>query len=457
MATWKPQLITDDTPRYIALADALQRDIRSGRVKPGQRMPSHRDLAASLGVDVTTVSRGYAEARRRGLIAGLPGRGTFVRQAITGRATHSDEVADLATNTPPEPCEVFDTAFTQSLSRLGNDAGVERLFTFQPQPGIRQHREAGAAWCSELGVPSDAARVMLCAGTQQALLGILGTHCRPGDTVLTEALSYPGFLAAARLFRLRVVGVPMDEQGVDPRALKRCIRAVRPKALLLTPTLHSPTAITTNNTRRAAIAAVAKAEGVVIVEDMTYGGLVERAPKPMAVFAPEHTYTIVTLSKAVSPVFRLAYLVAPRAATVETLLPNIRATGWMSSAILAEIASFWIADGTMADVRDDRRAECAARQEIANQFLGPSGRPPEGLHRWMALPRRWSGGRFVQAAQRRNILIRPGSAFAVAPGLGESHVRISLGAPPTHAILARALETLATLMSLDAEDDRADF
>src|SRR3546814_8105519 len=77
MTKWTPTLEAEG-PRYLAIADALARDIAAGRLKAGDRLPTHRDLAWRLGVTVGTVSRAYGEAERRGLTSGEVGRGTFV-------------------------------------------------------------------------------------------------------------------------------------------------------------------------------------------------------------------------------------------------------------------------------------------------------------------------------------------------------------------------------------------
>src|ERR671920_2451256 len=71
--TWTPQIPPDSLPLYVAIADAIARDAEAGRLTAGTRLPTHRALAAALGVDVTTVSRAYAEARRRGLVVGHVG------------------------------------------------------------------------------------------------------------------------------------------------------------------------------------------------------------------------------------------------------------------------------------------------------------------------------------------------------------------------------------------------
>ncbi|MGB3027115.1 GntR family transcriptional regulator, partial [Paradevosia shaoguanensis] len=71
--SWLPELSRDGAPLYLAVADALAADVGSGRLPGGTRLPSQRALADALGVDFTTISRAYNEARDRGLIEGRPG------------------------------------------------------------------------------------------------------------------------------------------------------------------------------------------------------------------------------------------------------------------------------------------------------------------------------------------------------------------------------------------------
>ncbi|MEJ7812834.1 MAG: winged helix-turn-helix domain-containing protein, partial [Gemmatimonadaceae bacterium] len=79
---WSPKALPKRGPRYLALAERIAEDVASGRLRAGMQLPPQRALAAQLGIDFTTVSRAYAEARRRGLVAGHVGRGTFVRVSV---------------------------------------------------------------------------------------------------------------------------------------------------------------------------------------------------------------------------------------------------------------------------------------------------------------------------------------------------------------------------------------
>src|SRR6185436_9268962 len=79
MTMWMPNLEGRGAPKYRAIADAIDEDVKNGALRPGARLPPHRELADHLDVTVTTITRAYTEAARRGLISGHVGRGTFIR------------------------------------------------------------------------------------------------------------------------------------------------------------------------------------------------------------------------------------------------------------------------------------------------------------------------------------------------------------------------------------------
>src|SRR5260370_24528459 len=96
MTLWSPTLPENDAPIYRRIADQLEHDVSSGVLLPGSRLPTHRELAARLGVTVVTITRAYAEGAHRGLIDSTVGRGSFVRTTSRGAAAATE--IDLATN-----------------------------------------------------------------------------------------------------------------------------------------------------------------------------------------------------------------------------------------------------------------------------------------------------------------------------------------------------------------------
>lgn len=452
--TWSPRALRAGTPIYLALADRIAEDVAAGRLAPGTRMPTHRELAQRLGIDLTTVTRGYTEARRRGLLVGRVGRGTFVRADIRGAATGplggAAAATDLSQNLPPrlEP-DLPALALAATLAELSGSTVGGALLQYHDNAGMELHREAGAIWLSHRIPEIDPANLVVTNGAQHAISVLLSTLASSGDTVLTEELTYPAFRSAADHLGLRVRGVEMDEDGMTVDAFRRACKSGA-RLVYVTPTLHNPTTVSTSTRRRAALARVAREFGVGIVEDDVYGMLVEEAPAPIATHAPELTYFVSSLSKAVAGGLRIGYVVCPTTADADRVASGVRVTTWMAPPLMAHIASSWVRSNTAREILKANRAEAARRQVVAARALSAFAWHAERVsyHGWLELPNGWTTSEFVTQARRAGVIVTPGDAFAVSGRCEPAGVRLSVTAPPDRDALADALGRIARLLEL---------
>lgn len=437
MTIWSPKLSEGSDPIYSRIADALERDVRSGVLVPSSRLPTHRELARSLRITPVTVTRAYAEAMRRGLVESMTGRGTFVRGAVMRRDAMPAIETDLATNiiqTPlPAPSRVL-------LERAGE---VLTTSTYATGPGIERHRAAGAAWLKmTTGRDVDPELVSVTAGTQHALFVAFAAATKPGDTVLAEELTYHGVKGVAAIAGVKLEPLRMDRYGLLPDALERACRGRSgAKVLYTVPSLHNPTGIVMPETRRREIAKIALAHGLTILEDDVCGFLLDKTPTPLAAFAPERTLFLTGLGKALAPAMRVGFLSAPAA-----MLPRVHAalasTILFSSPVLAEMAATWIEDGTAARITAAKRAEVALRNRVARRILQNVSGDVRSSHLWVELPKRWNGDAFAEEARRRRVRVAAASSF-VLRGEAPRAIRVSIGAPATVAELEQALHAIA--------------
>lgn len=433
---------------YLAIADAIGEDIRSGQLAPGDRLPPMRALADWLGIDFTTVTRAYAEAARRELVDAEVGRGTFVRKrALPPPRTVTVGAVEMSMNHPPA---FHDPALLERMWQGMRDVqarGEDLLMRYQPPGGTPYDREVGAGWLSS-HIPGAAAdRVLVTAGLQGGLHSVLSMLLSPGDTLAVEALTYPGVRALAALLRLRLVPVAMDEHGVDPDALDAVCASESPKAFYCMPSLHNPTAITMPVERREAIAAVMKRHNLPIIEDDDYGSLPAQVLPPLAVFAPALTYHIAGLSKCLSPSLVVAYVLTPDAWSAARLTSVMRATSGTVSSLSAAVTSRWIEEGTAAQVVQAIRTEANERLAIASRMLPRSqvAIPKDGFHLWLRLPEPWTSGEFVGGLRNAGLGIVGREAFSVGPS--PEAVRLALGASGTREQLREGLGMVADLMT----------
>ena len=451
MTMWTPDLSGRQGPAYRRIADTIAGGIRERRLKPGERLPTQRDMARQLGLTVGTVTRGYAEAKRRGLVSGEVGRGTFVRRERPSTISFSfrhrtDSVIDLGLNLPVP--STSDERLLHEIATLARDGGLSDSLGYQESWGAARHRECGAEWIRRSGLEATAEEVVVTCGAQHALLIVFSTRCQPGDTVLTEALTYPGMTALARLLHLRVEGVALDGDGLRPDALEDACRRHAPKALYVQPTVHNPTACVMSAARRADIVDITRRYDVAIVEDDTYGFLAPDAPPRLRQLAPENSYFVTSLSKSLLPALRIGFVHAPRQA-IESLDRAMMASTWMASPISAEIAAACIERGVADRSVQSRLEETAERRKIVKEVLGvhlPDRLPGQGYHFWLTLPEPWRVEDFVAEARERDVLVSSSETFVVGRGAAPHAVRVCLGAPETRDELEKGLKVLADLL-----------
>ena len=445
---WTPELRRDGKPLYLDIADALESDVRAGRLKAGARLPPQRRLAKRLAIDFTTVSRAYAEAQTRGLIDSHVGRGTFVAPP-TGRTDRVDPervaAEDLTMNMPPEPGDPALLAkMREGLDYVG--ANLVSLLRYQSPTGGDKDKIAASSWLSMRGMVPKLERIAVTPGAHPTMVAILSLTTEPGDTVLCEAITYSGFRGIAKLLRLNLVGVAMDGKGILPEALEDAIRKHRPKMLYLNPTLQNPTTITMPTDRRLAVADILNEYRLAAIEDDAYGFIPPKAPAPLAVSAPDLIWHIGGLAKCIGAGLRLAYTVAPSGKDAFALTQALKAASGMASPISMALATHWIEDGTADGIRRFIRAESAARQTIAAKTLAGFDfvSDPYAFNIWLRLPERAAGrAELMGRLAGRHLGVMPSDAFTVA-GTPQEALRICLGGSITRDELVAELEFLAS-------------
>jgi DNA-binding transcriptional MocR family regulator len=448
---WKPRLEGENQSLYLSIVQALADDISSGVLVSETRLPTHRELAKSLGVAIGTITRAYMEAEMRGLVHSEGRRGTFVGKSRTswlGQYSPLEPTPYLVNLHYYYPFFGDDPDLAVALRRLARRSSIQSVLHYGPWDGLLRHHETGALWIKKLGLEVNPESVVMTSGAQHAIYVILSSVLQKGDIVLADSHSYPNFRGFANLLGLRLIGVPTDEKGMLPDELESICASREVGALYCNPTIHNPTTATMTENRRQFVAALAEKYGFVIIENEISRALVPDPPPLLSSIAPERCYLVASVSKIVAAGLRACFVVCPPD-SVNQLKYAVHETVEMVSPLLLEILTLWMKDGTVDSTISRRRTEATRRQILFKEIIGSrynANTNPYSYFAWLLLPGNWSSLRFAAEARARGVLISPAEDFVLEKCKPANAVRICLGACTNHDSLQKALITLADIL-----------
>ncbi|MEN8199243.1 MAG: PLP-dependent aminotransferase family protein [Thermodesulfobacteriota bacterium] len=448
-------------PKYLRVADAIERGVKEHLLHGGDRLPPQRELADALGVTLGTVSRGYAEAEKRGLLQGETGRGTFIRTSEPDRfSLHSLH------NMPDRDSMVviqFDLNFPvqkgspdlgEMLARLSTRSDLHELLDYRPTFGLIRHRQKAAAWLKQFGISAQPERIAITGGVQHGLQTVLSSQMDSGEALAVEQYTYPGMLNLARHLGIRLVPIPMDHEGMRPDALRSIARQHKLRGVYLMPTLQNPTTATMPEDRRLEIARLVRELDIFLIEDDVYAVLEEKSLTPISTHIPERSFYLTGLSKALAPGLRVGFLVIPDDKLTE-VEAAMAASIWHTPPLMAEISSQWIEDGTGTRVATAKRREATRRARLIKAHLPDCDLVlrPGSLHLWLRLPEPWRGEDFARQAEEKGVLVIPSVNFFPGPHPEQQAIRICVGPPKSDEELIHGAELLTGLLNKTKKPD----
>jgi DNA-binding transcriptional MocR family regulator len=431
-----------DGPLYRRLAHALADAVAAGDLGPSDRLPSERTLAAALAVSRATVVAAYDVLRADGFLdsrrgsgsriatrgangatrtdALIPdGRATAIIQRFVDRAETVISLARANDDAAPELSDAVREVVANELTTLLRDGG------YHPR-GLPALREALAAHLGRQGLPTGDEQLLVATGASQALALVAQLYLRRGDTVLVESPSWPGCLDLFRARRVRLVGVPLDEEGIRPEALDRACATHRPRLLYVMPSVHNPTGILMSAARRRWVADISARQGVTVVEDNAYPG-----PPPIAAYASHEVLSIGSLTKPVWAGLRIGWIRGP-ASAIERLA-RLKALADLGSPVFDQAIAARLLPSLPSIAAARERVHRERLQRMATRLAErlPQWRwrqPDGGSALWIALPG-VDARIFAQVAMRHGVEIVPGAAMDPDGG-HDDHIRVPFTFPP---------------------------
>lgn len=436
-------------PAYLEIANEFETRIRAGLLPPGSQLPAQRDLANERKLNVSTVTRAYRELQKLDLVVGSTRRGTIVTgQGLMPRVDRGDAqsgIIDLTVNRPA--VDDFQKRLQETLPLIGGDPRFSEVQEYQPPEGALWAREAGRRWISLNGFDPAVDDIVVTSGAQHALLAAISGLINPDDTIVADRLTYYGLKALAQMYRFRIIGIGSDDEGMSASELELVCRQSTVKAVFTVPSMQNPMVVTMSERRRAEIAGIAERHDLIVIEDDVYGPMLGARPPAIYTLAPDRTYHISALSKALAPGLRVGWLTCP-AGKAMMMAEAIRTTAWMPSPLPVLIATRWIEDGTALSILGAQLAELGARHALVTAIMSnwEYRSDPRCMFMWLKLPHPWRAEDFATNVRARGVAVLPSTAFACDRQPVEHAVRVNIGGAGSRDELATALHIIAATL-----------
>jgi GntR family transcriptional regulator/MocR family aminotransferase len=477
-------------PLYQQIESHLRQGILAGSLAPDTRLPASRQLARDLGVNRITVESAYAELEAAGLVFARVGSGTYVlppnplpslpledgnapwplwQESVRVRSEAfgnggPGELLKAAGHPHPIsfsggigdarlfPAEEFRRVL-QTVMRRDGIAALD----YGERNGYGPLRATIAHVLGSQGLPARPENILITAGSQQAISLVSQLLLKPGDVILVESPTYSGALDLFRALDFRIVGVPVDEQGMQVEKLEKLLQQHHPKLIYSIPNFHNPTGTCLSSPRRRELLVLADRYNVPILEDDFVGDLRYEGhtqPSLKALDPGGRVIYVSTFSKMLMPGLRVGFVLAD-GPVYDSLVRFKRVNDLATSTLVQRALEAYV---TVGRYQAHLRRSCHIFRQRRDAMLraidrylpaGFSANPPQGgLFVWLRLPDHLSSDELLPLACSEGVDFAPGSIFYPQGSGGRDRLRLNLVVQPAEEIeegirrLGRAIKRL---------------
>lgn len=419
--------VQDRSPKGIAAA--VNRLIRGGRLEPGDRLPTVRDLARELGVSPATVSEAWQALASVGAIQARGRAGTFVLS--TAEPTRpmrylgigGDPLVaglNLSTGTPdPDLLPPLQEALLRVIAR-----GGALTTSYLDEPVLPELDELlRATW------PFPPARLTVVDGALDALSRVVDQVVHRGDHVVMENPGFPPLIDLLERAGAEIVPVGLDDEGMNPQALELVLE-LDPVAIFLQPRAQNPTGVSMSATRCLELARLLGPGRSIVVEDDHSGDIATGPDVSLGHHLTDRVVHIRSYSKSHGPDLRTAAVGGPSDVLDPLAARRMLGPGWTSRLLQATLVELLTDPAAIACVSRARSAY-ASRSLAVRAGLASAGvisSPGDGINAWVEVVDERAA---VLSLAAQGIRVSPGTPFTLPGGVGH-HVRVTTGVLDEH-------------------------
>ncbi len=444
--SWKPEKARLTRPYYASLLSDLEAAIRSGRLAEGTKLPPQRELADFLDLNYTTITRVYSAAKKKGLIYGIMGKGTFV-------APHASEHITIAEiDSSPDIIELgFVSGFSEctlpiekALATVLSKGNIRSLLDYRHAHGHPHQLAAAARWLSQLGLSVSPSDISIFSGAENALAVALVSLFQRGDAIAVDEYTYSNFIELAKMLDLTLVPIHGDRNGMQPEQLALACQKRNIRGVYLMPGGSNPTNVCIPEGRRRMLASVIRKYNLLLIEDDLYGWISASTGHPlMPLFEmlEQKAFYIGSTTKNLCPGLRIAFG-AYKKDLREPLSLGLSNMNIKTSSLDAEIITELILSGAAYDLIHQKIRLAKEAGEIFDSYFPGVQAGSPSLFRWLPISGDAPGTQVEAELLNRGIHIYHSDRFQVTGNPKSKFLRVALCSAGSLRKLEKGLKIL---------------
>jgi len=458
------------TPIYMQIKKQIESMIAAGQLPASYILPAERILSEKLHINRSTVVKAYMELKAEGLVESRVGSGTVVlaplskdssqkkmyipplrwSQLESKRAIKSNEntvnsilsvfekgkVISFASGVSSE--DTYDLELFKRLQNQIIDKYKEKVFMPTPVDGSLELKGTIKSYLQENGINTSTKQIMITSGSQQAIEFFAKLLIEPGDVVLVEEPTYIGAIQAFESYDARLIGIPMDEEGIRLDILETCLIKYRPKFIYTQPNFHNPTGMTMSLSRRKELLKLAYYYNIPILEDNPYGELYfSESPLPSLKSLDSNDYVIYlsSFSKTISFSLRVGYVVASEN-IINRFIKFKQITDIQTSTFSQFLIHEFVSQGHLRPHLDNIRYKYKKKRDLMISELNKCDIeemkifvPNGGYFVWLMLPNNIRMNELIKNLAEQGVVVMPGDLFYPRFAISDNYIRLNYSYP----------------------------
>ncbi|MDR0228567.1 MAG: PLP-dependent aminotransferase family protein [Flavobacteriaceae bacterium] len=430
--------------KYSAFTNKIEKNIKKGVLKSGDKLPSVRKTKAEYKLSTTTVQNGYDYLVSKGIVTSIPKSGYIVSDSASTLQLASKNKNSVVINTPfrdnilltsqqqgyseltalnaATPADTFipQKLILQTMQQVIRDKNAS-LLRYYPNNGSLELKEQIVKRSILHEIPIGINELIITDGALQALYIALATITTPSDIVAVESPCPFSILQVIASLKLKMIEIPMRlTEGLDVDYLKKVCTKNTIKAILVTPNFQNPTGLQLTESQKREIYTIAQSHQIPIIENDIYGDLYFDDIRPSTIKHLDTEGLVLTYSsysKTIAPGIRLGWLAAGKF-TVQA--EQIRfALGRSVSPINQETINALLQnrnfDKHLKSFRLQLKEQAVTLTTTLNTAFAKDFKisaPQGGYSLWCQLPNAIEHSHFFKLCQQQGIYFTPGETFS---------------------------------------------